>query len=526
VRHHIIRSGFLFQLAAVLAFLLSGCSGGSQASTTSPTLTAAKPQYGGELRIAISSVSYLDPQKSSLGGDPLLNGVYAAYLLDISEDGELLPSVAESWSMLDPKTLVFKLRPGIKFHDGTDLDAAAVKFTIQRGQDPKTKAVRQAQYQEITQVETPDPLTVVLHLVAPDSSLLYTNRGGAGPIVSPTAVQKWGDDFERHVVSAGPFQFESYTPDSQIVFKRFENYFEKDKDGNKLPYLDRVVFKIIPDAAVQIAALESGDIDIDPFTITGEFVDRIKGNHDLTLLTHAQDRTSLLQWNQQKPPLDNLNLRKAIAYAIDRDELVKSIYGGYGVPAKEALAPAMWGHDPTIEGYNYDPAKAKDYLAKAGYPNGGVKLKAATYSSNKQLGEIIQAQLKRVGIEMSLDVLESVAYGKAFRTDGAYDIGIDGYTYKPDADANLDGWFSSNGYYCPKGRSLPQNDVLLAQGRASYDLNERKRIYSQLQRLINDDVQSVFLVNGDRFMATRNDVMGFTFGAFAQGDARNVWLRR
>jgi len=515
--------------ALVVVTLLTDACSARQASQY-PSISSANgnPKYGGEVRTYWSSAfSYLDPQRSSGGNDPFYNELYTASLLELADDGSVIPGLAESWSLPDQKAIVLRLRQGLKFHDGTDLDAAAVKFNIQRGQDMATNSPGRPEYVQIERVETPDKRTVKLDLVAPNAALLLslaaTSPAGIGGIVSPTAVQKWGKDFERHVVAAGPFKIEEYTPEVELVLKRFDDYYGKDADGNRLPYLDRISFRIIPDPAVAAASVQSGEIDVTR-AVPMDLLGRLQGDHGISIMSLKGQVLIYLNLYTAKPPLDNLDLRKAIAYAVDRDEIVKAEYAGYAAPAYTAFPSAMWAWDSTIQDYKYDPAKAKEYLAKAGYP-GGVKIKAAAYGTpGSYATETVQAQLRRVGIDMTVDRLNLVTYQERFRAEGQYDIGFAGIPAAIDPDRIATGFYSSSGFYNPGKPSVPEFDQLIEKGQSTFDQNERKRIYSQLQHAINDRVHNVFLVYTETFGAYHNYVKGFKWGGTLLGDIRWVWL--
>jgi len=531
-RRTLVRTGAATGVGLWVTSVL-GCGGSSQPSSNpnansgSSTPTAKdQPKYGGELRtIWPSTFSFLDPHKASGGNDPSYARLYTATLVELGEGGKLLPSLAESWTMPDAKSINFKLKPGLKFHDGTDVDAAAVKFSIERIQNVDTKATRRNDLLPIVKIDTPDPLTVNLTLDAPNSGLIYVFTGIQTGIISPTAVNKWGSDFEKHIVSAGPFQMEEYVPEVRLVLKKYENYFGKDASGNKLPYVDRVTFRVVPDPAVAFASLQSGEIDC-LFRVSSTDVETIKSSRDMTL--HQVKGQSLIYLNllTTKPPLDNLDLRKAMAYAVDRDEIVKAEYAGYAAPAYTAFPSAMWAWDSTIQDYKYDPAKAKEYLAKAGYPN-GIKLRACAYGTpGSYATETVTAQLKRVGIDITVDRLELVTYQTNFRDKLQYDFGFAGTPQAPDPDRTIMAFYASGGYYNPGKPNMPEIDALAAQARAVTDLNERKKVYSQLQHLINDIVHNVFLVYVDAFHACRSNIRGFSSNPDGLGDMRWAWITK
>ncbi|TAK29457.1 MAG: ABC transporter substrate-binding protein [Chloroflexota bacterium] len=517
-----------FNILAALAIFVGGCTGEGSGTPQPTSTTEGEPKFGGELRTYWQTAfSYLDPQRSTAGADPFFSKLYTATLLDYAEDGSLLPYLAQSWSLPDAKTIVLKLRSDVKFHDGTAFDSAAVKFNIERGQAAETNTPVRSTYTQIEQVETPDPLTVILRLKSPDGGFAYnlatTSSVGIGGMVSPTAVQKWGKEFERHVVAAGPFEIEKYTPEVELVLKRNESFFMKDAQGKKLPYLDRVRFTIIPDATVAGAALESEQVDL-ARVIAQAQADRLKNNKSVTVSTLKGNALIFLSPFTPKPPLDNLDLRKAIAYAIDRDEIVRAEYGGHAQPAYTAFPSSMWAWDSTIQDYKYDPAKAKEHLVKAGYPN-GIKLTAAAFKSTAGLGiDTVQAQLKRVGIDLTVDEMEMVTFQEKFRKNGEYDLGFAATPSSVDPSTLASKQYASGAFYNPGQPKVPEFDALIEKGRLATDRNERKKIYSDLQKAINARVHSIPLLYLASFSAYQTYVKGYTWGPELIGDIRWAWL--
>src|SRR3954469_6572071 len=222
------------------------------ADAAKPAAAGGTPTKGGTLRIGLSSEAVtMDPHLSGSKIDrQIYHNIYEPLVM-LDTKLQIQPSLAESWSYPDPKTLVFKLRQGVKFHDGTDFDADAVKFNVDRMQNPDTKSVRTGEIANIQNAEVVDPYTVKLNLKKPDSTLLATLTDRAGMIISPDAVKKFGADIQRNPVGTGPFQFVEWVKDDHLATKRFDAYWDK----NNGPYLDGLRYRPIPDDTVALQSL-------------------------------------------------------------------------------------------------------------------------------------------------------------------------------------------------------------------------------------------------------------------------------
>ena len=259
---------------------------------------AQTPKPGGTLRAAMrAEVSTYDPHKGASGSDHMYLYPVFDTLVRFDEKMNARPGLAESWETPDPKTLVLKLRKGVKFHDGTPFNAEAVRFNIARGQDKATSSMS-SELTSIDKVEVVDEHTVRLRLKAPDASLVLAFADRAGMMISPTAVQKLGDQFGRTPVGAGEYRMVRWQPGSEARLERFADYYEPGR-----PYLDAIVFKIIPDADTRVSALRSGQVDFIMEVPAQDFAG-LKGERGL----RAYEGPTLAYWrifmNMAKPPLD------------------------------------------------------------------------------------------------------------------------------------------------------------------------------------------------------------------------------
>jgi len=278
---------------------------------------------------------------------------------------KIKPALATDWKISDDGLVyTFYLRKGVKFHDGTPFNADAVVASI--GRQVGQNATADMPYASFTfgdvdKVEKVDDYTVKITLKEPNAPfLLNLAMGPAAPIVSPTALKKYGADFGHHPVGTGPFIFEKWDPDQQIVLKANPNYW-----GGK-PKVDEVIFKVTKDNTVRAQELLAGSVDIidgiDPAD-----VDSLKNSPDINFLSGPGMNINYLAFRVDRPPFDNPKVRQAVSMAIDRQAIVDSLYKGIAVVANGPLPPGMLGYDPNLKPYEYNPAEAKKLLAEAGY---------------------------------------------------------------------------------------------------------------------------------------------------------------
>jgi len=278
---------------------------------------------------------------------------------------DITGGLAKSWSAeADGKTWRFILEDNVVFHDGTPFDAAAVKFSFERLLDPKHPnyirgedgAYWRSLLKEVTKVDVIDPRTVVISTSRPYAPLI--GNVAMFPIVSPTAVSRWGDAFKDHPIGTGPFAFESWTRGEQVVVHRFDGYW------GKRPAIDRIVFRVVVDARQRLVELESGSVDIATSILPDEqsFVEL---HPDLDLKSTPGNDVSYLAFNTQHPPFDDPRVRRAVAFAINKEPIVKLAYQGRALAADGPLPPTQWGYHKPKTIYSYDLVAARKLLAEA-----------------------------------------------------------------------------------------------------------------------------------------------------------------
>jgi peptide/nickel transport system substrate-binding protein len=410
---------FVTQVPATVAPTTAPVATVAAAATATPAATA-----GGTLHLALASEpDALDPAKTiQLIADSINTHIYER-LVYIGQDRQPHPWLAQKWDISpDGKQITFTLRQGIKFHDGTPLDAAAVKFDFDRILDPATASPAKAQMGSLESVDAVDPQTVRFNFTEPYAPFFTNISLGYGGIVSPTAVQKFGDAFGHNPVGSGPFRFKSWDAGQKITLERNPDYKNpRDDETNKgAPYVDALEWKFIPEAATRLAALQSGELDVSDVDFQQAPTIQNSSNLQLIVWKDALDMDFIEFAN--KEPFTDAAVRKAIAYSIDRDSIVKTAWNGYATVNLNPIPTGVAGWDAGLGqqyGYAYDLDKAKQALTDGGWAPGddGVMAKDGkplaftllVYSGNepaKSASELIQSALNSIGMKVDIQLMD------------------------------------------------------------------------------------------------------------------------
>src|SRR5882672_6833861 len=405
-RRHLSRRGFLLGFSALSGGLALSAACGQPAAPAKPA-DAAKPaasgeapKKGGTMRVGFYvEAATMDPH---LSGSKIDRQVYHNVfepLVTLDVKLGIKPGLAESWQQPDPKTVIFKLRRGVKFHDGTDFNAEAVKFNFNR-MKTEAKSVRKGEVASIDTVDVVDAYTVRLNLKRPDAALLATLTDRAGMMVSPKTAQERGAELERNAKGAGtgPFVFVEWVKDDRLIIRRNDNYWNK--QGG--PYLEQIRYRPIPDDTVKLQSLLAGEIQVMDY-VQPRDVAAVKADRNVVVLDVPSLTDFAYQLNHTKPPFDNKALRQAVAYSLDLEQIVKGVWLNVGVPANGPIPPTSWAYDRSIPFIKRDLAKVKAKLAEGGKA-GGFTFTMTTNNIpiNVQEAEVIQAQLAEAGITMKI----------------------------------------------------------------------------------------------------------------------------
>jgi ABC-type transport system substrate-binding protein len=479
-----------------------GTSGGQLAAGSQPTATTGDIKRGGTLVIALEqNPKTFDPR--------VYTDTYSGYIVDqvieplvkYDENLEPQPWLAERIDLSpDGLTYTFALRQGVKFHDGTEMDAEAVKFSIDRVRDFKSGPAY-SDAQVIADTAVVDKYTFKLTLDEPNAAFMSDLATRIGAVVSPAAVRAKGDEaFGLNPVGTGPFTFGEFRQDNLVRVSKFDGYWRQGSDGKALPYLDGVEFRIISEPAGRLTAVQAGDVHI-ANAISDADMPQVKSDQNLVWSQEPNFSWSSFLLTVTKPPFDNKALRQAVAFAIDREEIIRTIYEGNREVGNGPIPPPhAWAIDASYQPYpaKADLAKASEKLAEGGQPNGFAFTywNAAGSSLNQQLAELMQAQLARVGITMNIETADfnGVVIPKAKAQEpGAFSISFScGFDPDPCVDSRFRGGSSFNymGYDNPK-----VSELILAAKRTN-DREERAKLYKEVVPLIMEDSPAIIFAYG------------------------------
>lgn len=450
------------------------------------------PVRGGTVRGAVvGPITSLDPLTSQLGsGDGMSYEALYNALVAVTLTGEIAPELASEWTVSeDGLTYTFTLVEGVTFHDGNVLDAEAIKWNIERYMAEDSTHTAADRLRVITAIETTDPATLVFTLGAPNAPFLSTLAGC--PIVSPSAVEALGDDFQLQPVGSGPFKFGSWEPGATATYPRNENYWEIAPDGEPFPYLDALVIEGVPDDSVRLLNLQSGQFELNE-RLNPRDVSTIGTNPDIEIVETTLATSYLVAMNVTKPPFDNQTLRQAVSAAIDRAAVIDNISFGTGYTSSFAFPQGSWFfiEDPAPV---FDTEQSTALLAEAGYPDGiDVTLTIINRPVDNQISQIVKAQLDAVGIRTTIEVLERTTWvdlwnaregelGILQRGAGGVDPDSQSPFFSPTNIANFAGY-----------ESQPILD-LIDQANQTNDQSERLALWEEIIGIMVEDAAYVFM---------------------------------
>jgi peptide/nickel transport system substrate-binding protein len=483
----------LFSLSLALVLFLAACGPSGPGEEVRDTLVVGQ---------GADPVS-LDPHATNdQPSSRVARQIYETLVLQ-TEDLELQPGLATSWDQVDDLTFEFTLKQGVKFHNGEELKASDVKFTLERA---LTSAFIGHIVGRISAVEVVDDYTVRVITATPFAPLLTHLAHPATGILNQKAVEAAGEDYGENPVGTGPFKFVSWTIGDRVELERFEDYHGTPA---KMKF---VTIRSIPDNTVRTIELETGAVDI-AYDIQASDVNRVSNNAELTLLRDANLSTTYIGFNVDKAPFDDVRVRQAINYAIDMEAVVNAVYSGVGSPANGPLGPNVFGSKQDLVGYGQDVEKAKELLAEAGLADGfTTTLWTNENQARMDIAEIVQDQLAVVGIVVTIEVVEWTQY-LADTAAGEHDMFILGWTtVTADADYGLYALFHSSAVGTAGNRTFYRNtqvDELLDLGRTTLDVNERLAAYQEAQQIIRDDAPWIFTWTGENLAGTSKNVRGF-----------------
>jgi peptide/nickel transport system substrate-binding protein len=476
-----------------------------------PLLSCAHPADPNTFTMIIeSSPTNLDPR---VGTDAQSERIYELLfdaLLTRANDLSMRPGLAERWEIPDPLTYVFHLHPGVRFHDGRPLTSRDVKWTFDSVLQGKIPTSKTGTYRFVDHVDAPDDRTVIFHLKEPFAALLWNLSEGAIGIVPYGS----GREITRHPLGSGPFRFVSAELDKEVVLERNPDYWGEE------PHLARVRFMVVPDENTIALELRKGSADAAINAVNSDVVLTLQREPHLAVLRAPGTVIAYLAFNLRDPILRDVRVRQAIAYAIDRQPIVEYLLRGFAQPAKSVLPPQSWAYDGDVPAYEHDPAKARQLLDAAGYPeSNGVRfhltMKTSSQEGTRLLVAVLQQQLRNVGIVLDIRTFEFATF-YADVTRGLFQL----YSMRwigGNEDPDIFEYVFHSAKVPPKGanRGFYQSarvDALIDQARREVDVHTRKELYAEIQQILAEEVPATNLWYLDNVLVCNRRVKNVTLG--------------
>lgn len=502
-RRRVLRGGVAVTVGAAATSILAACTPSAAApavSVPNPVATisdASTPKRGGVLIAAFSAdPAGFDPVQGPSGmSHVVIEQVYST-LMALDPDAQPYPELAESYELSpDGLNYTFKLRKGIKFHNGDPFTADDVKFTFDRLRAKDSGYSYTSQVETISSIEVIDPQTVQFKLKQTTGPFLIYMAFPGSSIVPKKLIES-GHDLNAKPIGTGPFKFVSYEPRSAIKFVRNDDYFQLG-----LPYFDAMEYKIISDVTALTNALQSGVVNFSNEIPPKDFA-AVSTNSELVGLTLEGSRFNWLMCNNSKKPFDNAKVRQAVSMVLDRQALTDGAFFGYATPILGGVIPKWnWGYadDVKFVGPKGDASAAKKLLADAGFPDGfetSITI-ASSFPAQMAMAPIIQANLESIGIKAKIGGVEIPRYWDEVWATSNFDI-TTMYWLSPLADPDD---FVFNNYACSSSTNVQKScskelDDLLSKAKGATSQDERKKLYHDLQELTMKEMPIVPLVNG------------------------------
>ena len=447
-----------------------------------------------------SSPTNLDSRVGNDNASGRLADIVYSGLVRVTPNFDYAPDIAEKWETPDDKTIIFHLNPNAKFHNGQPVTAKDVKWTYDSLMDQNFVTSKRSGYAAVDHIETPDNATVIFKLKEPNAGIFDNLTLGILPTGADTNVYK------SKPIGAGPYRVVEFRPDDRIVLEAFDQW------HLGAPKIKNVIVRIIPDLTTMVLELRRGTVNFAVNQIAFENVPEFANNKDFKVVRSSGSVYQYICMNLRDPILAKPLVRQAIAMAIDRDRIIKDIMRGFAEPTETMLAKGHWARGESLPSYPYDPAKAKQLLAQAGYPNGfSFTFKTSTDAEANSRAQVIQQMLKQIGVNMQIQSNEMSTFfadiGKgAFQM---YSLSRNGIA---DPDFYYIIFFSKN--LPPEGQNRgfyvnPKLDQMLVQGRSTFDRAKRKPTYVEVQRMIATDLPYISLYMQDNVAIMRNNIDGY-----------------
>lgn len=507
--------GFVLLLMLIIVGL-TACAEEPDSNDEVSNNNGEESEEGGDLTVDLASdpVS-LDPHAANDGNSLyVMNAMYDT-LVTLDKDLNLQPALAESFEQIEDTVWEAQIRENVTFHDGSQLNAEVVKANLDRVLDPDIGSPLAFLFDMIESIDVKDEYTVHITTKYPFSALPLHLAHPGGHIISLESIEADYEAVENgeepfasvneNPVGTGYFKYDERSNGEYIQLVKNEDYW-----GEKAK-VDSILFKVVPEDMTRIAELETDEADI-IYPVNANDIERIDANEGTNVKQTDSSSTTYLGMNTEKEPFNQTKVRQAISMAIDKETVNQGVTDGVALQADSPLAPTVFGYSEDLQPAQYDPEKAKELLKEAGYED-GFSATVLTYDRiTADLAEIVQDQLKEIGIDLDIEMMETGAYLEA-TANGDMDMYVGSWgTVTLDADYGLYPMFHSENVGAPGNRSFFENDELdelLDEARKTTDDDERLELYQEAQQIIIDEAPIVPIYHSVLLAGLRDEVNGF-----------------
>ncbi len=490
-----------------------------------PAAAPAQPAAAGKQELTIvqgADPETLDPQAGSTRSALNVSGAVAETMVKIAftESGPTpAPVLATSWRQVNETTWEFKLRENVKFSNGEPFDAETVKYSIGRIQDPAEKSRSFKYAASVERVEVVNPTTVNLITKAP-APLIPLDMSQVYLVPPKYTAQVGSQEFANKPIGTGPFKLVEWVKDDHATLEANPDYW-----GGK-PKLDRVTFKSIPQAATRSAAVRTGQADV-VFPLQTSDVNVLKDVSGIKVETSPSERLAYIKLDQASDPImKDVKVRQALNYAVDKNAIVEHVFQNYATVLQgQGISAQYFGFNPNVQAYPYDPDKAKQLLAEAGYPNGFSTVlwtSRGRYQLDFETAQAVGGMLQKVGVNVEVKPLEWAVYIKDLTDKKLTPMVYAAWATYPDADPMFDVFLKGTSYTYT---DIPQFDALVKQARATMDEKKRLELLRDAAKMQHDEAMAIFLVQPQNIYAVSDRVQGFKVLPNESMELQNVSIR-
>lgn len=486
-------------------------------------LSADEPTHGETLVVATDrDILNIDPHQWTANATrKVMLNVYEG-LVRQDEQLNIIPQLAKSWEISeDGVVYTFHLKQGVKFHNGREFVADDVKYSIERILKPETGHPYIEDYRSIKNIEIVDKYTIRIEFKYKTARGLQYLAGNWCSIVPKEEIEKYGD-LKLHPCGTGPFKFKERVPEDHATLTRFEDYHEEG-----LPYLDEIIFKLIPEQYSRMADLIAGNSDI-IYGLGPEISEELEGKPNISCIETPSSGVSFLYLNTQSAPFDNVKVRQAVNFGLNRAELAISVFGNIASPIAQLVPPSSPVPVKQIVPV-YDPDKAKALLAEAGYPSGEVEFTfdSPIFSTAYEvLGDLVQLQLNQAGFNVKMNHIDPGTYEERVIRKKDFQMGLDGTSEHPDPDVKLFVRAYTGAVTNIAGYSNKRVDELLKLGQSTIDLNKRTEIYNEVLQILYEEAPIIPLVTTKWVLYNRDRVHNLKADMLTMLQLKNVWVEQ